>query len=160
MIQPGQIFQMREKCKKCGNSDGFYELQNGQRVVRCQSCNKACYNAPKGELGLTDKPESYRKNFSDGMKTEILGRDGYKCVCCGRSPAVDGVTLHLAHIISVHQAELLDKKYGTNMRSFLNKAINLFSCCSECNADQGKFSLVPTAAVFVSALIHKRQGLL
>jgi ribosomal protein S14 len=159
MIEPGQIFQMREKCKKCGNPDGFYELQNGQRVVRCKSCNKACYNAPKNEIGLSSDPITSRKNLKDTQKVRIFERDGFRCMICGKAPATEpDIILHVSHIISVKQADLLEKKYNVSAADYVNKDINLFTCCSECNLGQGSASMIPSVAVFIAAFISGKQS--
>ena len=42
-----------------------------------------------------------RREISLSLRYEILKRDGFRCIKCGRSPATDvGVELHVDHIIS------------------------------------------------------------
>jgi hypothetical protein len=143
-------YKMRQLCK-CGCDMGYVENKNGQNVVRCKLCNKAVYNAPKNEI---DASLSLRKVIPDRQKVRIFERDGYRCIVCGRSPGQDGaIVLHIAHIISIKDADKIKKHYGVAARDWVNDDINLFTCCEECNLSQGGDSLIPKVAVFVSALI-------
>ena len=55
------------------------------------------------------------------LRLRVLQRDDFKCVLCGRSPAVNvGVVLHIDHIIPV-------AKGGET------KLENLRTLCKECN---------------------------
>lgn len=55
------------------------------------------------------------------LRLKVLQRDGFRCVLCGRSPAVDrGVVLHIDHILPV-------AKDGAT------KLENLQTLCKECN---------------------------
>jgi len=62
-----------------------------------------------------------KRRVPPGLRYQILKRDGFKCVLCGRSPAtVFGLELHVDHIIPHSQG-------GTNAPA------NLRTTCSECN---------------------------
>lgn len=57
------------------------------------------------------------------MRYEVLRRDGFKCVKCGRS-AKDGVRLHVDHIVPVSRGG----------KSVMN---NLQTLCEDCNCGKG-----------------------
>ena len=57
------------------------------------------------------------------MRYEVMRRDGYRCVMCGRS-ARDGVRLHVDHIRSV-------SKGGKSVMG------NLQTLCEDCNLGKG-----------------------
>lgn len=44
--------------------------------------------------------EYQRKLMTDSLRYDILKRDGFRCVICGRT-ANDGVKLHVDHIIPI-----------------------------------------------------------
>jgi hypothetical protein len=67
---------------------------------------------------------SMRSSISKSLRWSIFKRDGNRCVVCGAG-AVDGVTLHVDHIISVYNG-------GTN------DAENLQTLCEPCNLGKGK----------------------
>jgi hypothetical protein len=67
-------------------------------------------------------PERERAKMTQALRYEIIKRDGYKCVVCGRT-VYDGIKLHVDHIHPV-------SKGGRTTRE------NLRTLCNECN--QGK----------------------
>lgn len=73
--------------------------------------------------------EIERGKLSKKLRYEILERDNYRCVICGRS-AEDGVVLHVDHIIPV-------SKGGKTV------AENLRTLCADCNI--GKSDKLPKA---------------
>ena len=70
------------------------------------------------------------RSISLGLRLQVLNRDHFRCVLCGRSPAVQGpgVTLHLDHIIPY-------AKGGPSTRE------NLQTLCHECNLGKGACEL-------------------
>lgn len=60
-----------------------------------------------------------RKLMTDSLRYDIMKRDNFKCVICGRS-SQDGVTLHVDHILPV-------SKGGKSIQS------NLRTLCESCN---------------------------
>ncbi len=50
-----------------------------------------------GVYRYNPKPKARLHDFTRSQKEEILERDGYKCVVCGKSEA-DGETMHIDHI--------------------------------------------------------------
>lgn len=63
--------------------------------------------------------EYQRKIMTDSLRYDIMKRDGFKCVLCGRK-AEDGVKLHVDHIIPV-------SKGGKTIEN------NLRTLCDSCN---------------------------
>lgn len=148
------IIEMRKPCKYCGKTSGLVEEKNGQHTVSCAECGRHNYNAPKNEIGLSKEPKTCRKPIDDVQRARIMERDGFKCIICGRSAAVEpGLVLHVSHIISVKDADALAKKYGVAVDAFVNKDFNLFASCSNCNLGQGGRSIIPAVSVFISAYI-------
>ncbi len=102
------------------------------------------YESPKGKRLYTDKKsysleefaeryraavfvsdakegaEYARRKMTDSLRYDILKRDNFHCVLCGRGPE-DGVKLEVDHIIPV-------SKGGATVRE------NLRTLCRECNA--------------------------
>lgn len=70
-----------------------------------------------------DQSESERRKMSPKIRYEILRRDGFKCVLCGRQ-TIDGVKLQVDHILPVSKGGLTE----------LN---NLRTLCFECNIGKG-----------------------
>lgn len=60
-----------------------------------------------------------RRTMTQSLRYDIMKRDGFRCVLCGRG-AEDGVKLHVDHIIPV-------SKGGKTVRS------NLRTLCEDCN---------------------------
>lgn len=152
------IIEMRAICKHCGNcKSGLVAWKNGQHTVTCIGCGRHNYNAPKNEIGLSNEPKTCRKNIKDTQKVRIFERDGFRCMICGKSvPMFPDIVLHVSHIISVKQADDLEKKYNVSAAAYVNKDVNLFTCCAECNLGQGSASMIPSVAVFIAAFISGR----
>lgn len=53
-------FLMRVPCPKCGHDRGKITERSGQDVVRCLSCDRHCYNAPRTETGQGNEPMPLR----------------------------------------------------------------------------------------------------
>ena len=66
-----------------------------------------------------ESKEYQRKAMTPSLRYDIMKRDGFKCVICGRTPK-DGITLHVDHILPV-------SKGGKTVPS------NLRTLCSICN---------------------------
>lgn len=60
------------------------------------------------------------------LRFRVLARDEFKCRYCGRNPLIDGVKLHIDHLVP--QSELRSNKY-IDMNAF----DNLITACSDCN---------------------------
>ena len=75
-----------------------------------------------------------RSAMTPSLRYEILQRDGFRCVACGRT-ADDGVKLHVDHIVPV-------AKGGKTEES------NLQTLCEECNLGKGSKTWVGAATDF------------
>lgn len=64
--------------------------------------------------------EYQRKILTPSLRYDILKRDNFKCVICGRTPKRDGITLHVDHIIPVSKGGKTEPE-------------NLRTLCSICN---------------------------
>lgn len=64
--------------------------------------------------------EYQRKILTPSLRYDILKRDNFKCVICGRTPKKDGITLHVDHIIPVSKGGKTEPE-------------NLRTLCSICN---------------------------
>lgn len=70
-------------------------------------------------------PKEKSRNVPLKMRLAVLKRDDYKCVLCGRSPAINaGVTLHIDHIFPYANG-------GETIKD------NLRTLCAECNWGKG-----------------------
>lgn len=67
-----------------------------------------------------ESKEYQRKILTLSLRYDILKRDNFKCVICGRTPKKDGVTLHVDHIIPVSKGGKTEPE-------------NLRTLCSICN---------------------------
>jgi HNH endonuclease/Homing endonuclease associated repeat len=69
--------------------------------------------------------ESLPRGPSDRLRLRVLARDGFRCVLCGHSPAIErGVVLHLDHIVP----------YSKGGRTTFD---NLRTLCAACNQGRG-----------------------
>lgn len=69
--------------------------------------------------------ESLPRGPSDRLRLRVLDRDGFRCVLCGRSPAIErGIVLHLDHIVP----------YSKGGRTVYE---NLRTLCAACNQGRG-----------------------
>lgn len=123
-------YVMRSPCRfGCGTTDGFMETKNGQDMVRCASCNRLNYNAPRTETGREVRSVTTIHNgIKPSKRARILERDSGHCVICGSKKE-----LHVGHLLSV--AEGL--KQGLTDEQ-INDDENLATMCSECNLGQAE----------------------
>jgi 5-methylcytosine-specific restriction endonuclease McrA len=70
-------------------------------------------------------PDSEKHAIKLGLRYEVLKRDRFRCIVCGRSPATTmGIELHVDHEIPFSAG---GKTVAENLRS----------TCSECNLGKG-----------------------
>jgi len=74
-------------------------FRDPDRAIRSLAQKGFLIKISKGVYHYDPKKEHVRElqDFTSAQKKEILTRDGYKCVICGRGKA-DGVELHIDHI--------------------------------------------------------------
>lgn len=85
-------------------------------------CTKTCLSHHQAEMRKQKRIESILAGTYTShckYRFEILKRDGFKCVYCGRSPK-EGVILHVDHILP-------------NRKGGRENPENLVTACSECN---------------------------
>lgn len=81
--------------------------------------------ASRGHAPELAKPDSERHAIKLGLRYEVLKRDCFRCVICGRSPATTlGLELHVDHVVPFSSG---GKTVPGNLRS----------TCSECNLGKG-----------------------
>jgi len=68
------------------------------------------------------------RTVSKSMRFQVLRRDNFRCVYCGRSPGVDEVRLHIDHVVPW-------SKGGETVIE------NLRTSCRECNLGKGAKSI-------------------
>jgi len=92
-------------CERCGK-------EYIKKAATQKYCSNECCSAASREKVNRDK-------------FIIFERDNFKCIYCGRSPAEDGVKLHVDHIYP----RILGGE---------DKAYNLATACEDCNLSKGK----------------------
>lgn len=128
---------MRVPCAACGERVGILTPTNGQNVVRCRRCGRACYNAPKSEMGESVRSIVSRPGIDPAQRARVLHRDGGRCIFCGRG-SPDGVILHVGHVLSVAEGRALGVTAAEIFDDF-----NLAAMCEEDNLGLGAHSLDP-----------------
>lgn len=83
------------------------------------SCIREAKNRKASDAEKEASQYYQRRLVTPGLRYDVMKRDGFRCVLCGRS-AEDGVLLHVDHIIPV-------SKGGRTIME------NLQTLCSECN---------------------------
>jgi hypothetical protein len=120
-------YTMRAACQYCGSLDGYIIEKNGQDTVRCSTCNRHQYNAPRVETGREPRTVTTVHNgIKPAQRARILVRDG-RCVLCGARE-----NLHVGHLVPV-EAGLAQGL--TELQ--LNDDENLAAMCAECNLGLG-----------------------
>ena len=102
---------------------GFIEYKMGKEIL-IKDNKTIIPDKAKREIREKDK-----RNIPLKIRLDILKRDNFRCIFCGRSPATDvGVILHLDHIIP----------YSKGGKSTLD---NLQTLCSDCNLGKSNSEL-------------------
>lgn len=135
-----QTYEMRAPCPFCRSERGILttrgeiEVRSGQACVSCSVCGRHCYNAPKHERGLSPEPVR-SESVSPSTRYRVGERAHFRCEFCGRT-ADDGVTFHVAHLISEKDV----REYGLPLR-LADYLDNLAWLCAECNLGMGHRTL-------------------
>lgn len=134
-------FAMRVPCRFCGHAMGNIRESGGQDVVRCNSCGRACYNAPRTETGRAQRSvTTVHAAIKPKQRARIIMRDGARCVWCRSADR----NLHVGHIISVDAG----MQFGLSDAE-INDDENLVALCEECNLGQGHEPMPLRVAVSV-----------
>jgi hypothetical protein len=105
-------------CTKSYTSPQGRNHYSEQKVYSLNDFHNALEDAKKIER-LKENKEYQRRIMTDSLRYDVMKRDNFRCVLCGRS-AKDGVTLHVDHIRPV-------SKGGKTVMS------NLRTLCADCN---------------------------
>lgn len=122
------------------HNDCRFFQENVERLINTIDCEtrqaleKERYEQEKRaererQKALRPTQQIERNKLTKKLRYEILERDHYKCVVCGRS-AEDGVVLHVDHIIPISKGGLTVPE-------------NLRTLCADCNL--GKSDILPKA---------------
>lgn len=142
-------YPMRKPCS-CGSELGGVTEKNGQDVVRCLVCDAYQYCAPRGETGREVRHVKTRAGIKPSKRSEILLRDGNRCVLCRDEESI----LHVGHLISVD----VGLRIGMT-EDEVNDEENLAAMCEPCNLGIGKQPLPLALAIrIVRARISWRNA--
>lgn len=129
-------YQMREPCKFCGDPWGTITRTNGQNVVRCGTCGRALYNAPRTETGERQRSvTTVRNGIPPKLRAQVIIRANRRCELCG-APAAGTEGLMVDHMLSVADGVQLGLT-----EAHLNNIANLAALCPECNLGKGRAAL-------------------
>lgn len=148
------FYEMRAPCQWCGDASrrGTLATVNGQNVVRCAVCERACYNAPKRETGERPFVLTERTGIRPSVRARIMRECGYRCVFCGADGTVEG-GLHLAHLIDRQDAA----RYGL-LDELIDDPVNLTVACAECNLGAASLGTLPISLIVRALLVmHRKQ---
>ena len=148
MADNPNLYPMRAPCRECGEPNGVREMKGRQDTVRCASCGRFQYNAPRVETGAPTATVRSREDISPGLRSRVLERCDNACWECGRRPPA--VILHVGHLISVD-----DAKANGWADEQANHPLNLIAACEECNLGRGKRSFPPQSAIRYAMAVLK-----
>lgn len=120
--------EMRAACRDCGSTDGTITTVGGQDTVRCATCGRHCYNAPRTETPRPRRSLRSRPRIPPSQRQRILVRDKRTCIVCRRSD----FPMDVGHIISVRDG----RTHGLSDAELFHDE-NLAAMCAECNSGQG-----------------------
>ncbi len=96
----------------------FVDKVNADLLEEPPMFEQAIYTTTSNEI-KTKIPDSERREIKIGLRFDIIKRDKYKCVICGRSPASTfGIELHVDHIIPFSKG---GKTVSENLRALCNQ---------------------------------------
>lgn len=100
----------------------FVEKVNSNKVDGSESSNEYAYKKDMGNNEFKKRiPKTDRREIPIGLRFDVLKRDNYKCVICGRNPATNmNCHLQVDHILAW-------SKGGKTLKE------NLQTLCSICN---------------------------
>lgn len=95
-------------------------------------------------IGKMKRFENVSEIPFDKLRFEILKRDEFKCVYCGRNPIEDSIKLHIEHMHSIKEHSNL--KYEKD---------NLVTACEDCNLGKHSSSLEEKDVLLILKRINK-----
>ena len=141
---------LRKPCEACGETVGVIVPKNGQNVVRCASCDRAAYNAPKSETGEAPRSVS-RTGLKPKQRYRIVERAGWRCELCNAD--LKDVGFHIDHLVSVADC----REYGLSQED-IDSDDNLVAACEECNLGKGSRSVHPRVLMALALKIARRNA--
>ena len=137
-------YPLRKPCAGCGASFGRILERGAQDTVRCASCDRWQYNAPRTETGKAVRTvKTTHDAITSKTRARVLMRATGKCELCLCRPE-DTSSLHVGHIVSVkngHDFGLSDDE--------INSAENLAAMCDQCNLGIGKDTIPLRLAIAI-----------
>jgi hypothetical protein len=124
ILPDNKIMKPYLKCFIYGSSNNYTTIFHFKRTglenkARIYYCQNRLDDQDLNQIKLFFESAKEKRSISLKLRDEILRRDKFKCVYCGRGPS-DGVKLHVDHIIPF-------SKGGSS------EADNLQTLCEECN---------------------------
>lgn len=113
------VTEMTYTCKVNYTSPRGRSSCSGERIFSFEELERQ-HKMYQERRVLEESKEYQRQKMTPSLRYDIMKRDGFRCVLCGRSVERDGVTLHVDHIIPV-------AKGGKTVPG------NLRTLCEECN---------------------------
>lgn len=151
-LPPKQPIRMRARCK-CGSVDGYITETGAQDVVRCSSCNRFQYNAPRVETGKAVRSVStVHAAITGRQRAEVLLRAQFRCEMCGHRPTKETDELHVGHFISVKSG----LEFGMTDEQ-INSIENLFCQCAQCNLGL-KAEVVPLWLMVATVMARTKRS--
>lgn len=140
-------FPLREPCRWCGSEEGTIRDVNGQDTVRCASCRRFLYNAPRHETGKKVRSINERPDIKPSRRRQLLERDNHTCISCHRNDR----PLTIGHLLSVKQGRQMDVP-----DDLLFSDENLAVMCEECNSGYS-FNSVGARLMYQMIRLHSLQ---
>ena len=121
LLATGRLYPVTNPLFMCRASYTSPKGRNHYSNTKTYSFSELLYHYDKAirKIYIKQTKEYQRQIMTDSLRYDILKRDNFRCVLCGRS-AQDGVKLHVDHIIPV-------SKGGKTERN------NLRTLCEKCN---------------------------
>lgn len=113
------IIEMTYTCKVNYTSPRGRSSCSGEREFSFEELERQHKMYQERKL-LEGSKEYQRQRMTPSLRYDIMKRDGFRCVLCGRSVEKNGVTLHIDHIVPVAKG---GKTVPDNLRTL----------CEECN---------------------------
>jgi 5-methylcytosine-specific restriction endonuclease McrA len=111
----------RTNCKNCG--DTFINTNNTQKYCSVKCRTEYWTKSINQQRAAKDKTGNYLQ-----LRFEILKRDNFRCVYCGRNPKEDNIKLAIDHI-------------HPKARNGDSNADNLITTCYDCNTGKSDILL-------------------
>lgn len=119
LLAKGRLYPVTNPLFLCGASYTSPKGRNQYNNSKTYSFSELLHHYDRAirEIQIKQTKEYQRKIMTDSLRYDILKRDSFRCVLCGRN-AQDGVKLHVDHIIPVSKG---GKKERNNLRTLCEK---------------------------------------